>query len=474
MLLCATSATAFVARSLRPALRTPSSLAADARLVSSASSEEDASEEDAPAAATLPKLLVFDLDHTLWTPELYTLRRLPGYQTAAPPGPVADADVSLFPGAAAVLEAVATEPRWQNTKCACASRTNKGPWAKSLLAQFEAGGKSLDELMAYQEIYTGGKAKHFEALRDKSGVAYEDMLFFDDARDGKYGNCEAVARLGVMSAHAPGGLDAALFDHALAAYAERRDAGRDVGVIVDRPAGAGGAAATIKSWRPEKSFGFCRVPGEAKDVFFHRSSVSGSVDALRAGAEVTVTVGRDGRGRKQCDSVALAGAGDADVVRLPCFSMNMPFAGLVAHGYKTLETRNHTMFVPLEGQTVALHVGRRTYPDGGAHRDIMARDGLSEADIDRLTTLPDGAARGTIVALVDVGETVLVDDVGERSAIAVETGAVATGAAMGRYLTTMKNARFLDAPVPTRGRPGFFDAAIPRALAEKYGVSGSA
>ena len=45
---------------------------------------------------------------------------------------------------------------------------------------------------------------------------------------------------------------------------------------------------------------------------------------------------------------------------------------------------------------------------------------------------------------------------------------------MGRYLTTMKNARFLDAPVPTRGRPGFFDAAIPRALAEKYGVSGSA
>ncbi|KAH8057797.1 hypothetical protein JL722_6336 [Aureococcus anophagefferens] len=428
MLLCATSATAFVARSLRPALRTPSSLA-DARLVSSASSEEDAPTPSSATATTLPKLLVFDLDHTLWTPELYTLRRLPGYQTAAPPGPVADADVSLFPGAAAVLEA---------------------------------------------EIYTGGKAKHFEALRDKSGVAYEDMLFFDDARDGKYGNCEAVPRLGVMSAHTPGGLDAALFDHALAAYAERRDAGRDVGVIVDRPAGAGRAAATIKSWRPEKGFGFCTVPGEAKDVFFHRSSVSGSVDALRAGAEVTVTVGRDGRGRKQCDSVALAGAEDADVVRLPCFSMNMPFAGLVAHGYKTLETRNHTMFVPLEGQTVALHVGRRTYPDGGAHRDIMARDGLSEADIDRLTTLPDGAARGTIVALVDVGETVLVDDVAERSLLAVETGAVATGAAMGRYLTTMKNARFLDAPVPTRGRPGFFDAAIPRALAEKYGVAASA
>ena len=197
----------------------------------------------AATAPTLPKLLVFDLDHTLWTPELYTLRRLPGYQTAAPPGPVADADVSLFPGAAAVLEAVATEPRWQNTKCACASRTNKGPWARSLLAQFEAGGKSLDELMAYQEIYTGGKAKHFEALRDKSGVAYEDMLFFDDARDGKYGNCARVAELGCVAVHTPRGLDPERFAAGLAAHAAgARGAAADAAAPPRPPAGA---AATV-------------------------------------------------------------------------------------------------------------------------------------------------------------------------------------------------------------------------------------
>ena len=413
-------------------------------------------------------VVVLDLDATVWLPEVYTLKGKPeGWL------PTLGEDVRVLPGARRVLDDLAAR---KDLRVAVASRSSNPAYSLALLKQVKVGGGSLEDRCedGGVQIYAGDKQTHLRRIAKSYGCAFADMVFFDDARDGKYGNCEAVARLGVMSAHAPGGLDAALFDHALAAYAERRDAGRDVGVIVDRPAGAGGAAATIKSWRPEKSFGFCRVPGEAKDVFFHRSSVSGSVDALRAGAEVTVTVGRDGRGRKQCDSVALAGAGDADVVRLPCFSMNMPFAGLVAHGYKTLETRNHTMFVPLEGQTVALHVGRRTYPDGGAHRDIMARDGLSEADIDRLTTLPDGAARGTIVALVDVGETVLVDDVAERSAIAVETGAVATGAAMGRYLTTMKNARFLDAPVPTRGRPGFFDAAIPRALAEKYGVSGSA
>jgi hypothetical protein len=31
------------------------------------------------------------------------------------------------------------------------------------------------------------------------------------------------------------------------------------------------------------------------------------------------------------------GGGGGDVVELPCFSMNQPFAALVAHGFKTLE-----------------------------------------------------------------------------------------------------------------------------------------
>ena len=43
--------------------------------------------------AQLPRLVVFDLDHTLWTPELYTLRHLPGYDDASPPFPVAGEDV---------------------------------------------------------------------------------------------------------------------------------------------------------------------------------------------------------------------------------------------------------------------------------------------------------------------------------------------------------------------------------------------
>ncbi len=36
-----------------------------------------------PASAVLPSLVVLDLDATLWTPELYQLRKLPGYRDAS-------------------------------------------------------------------------------------------------------------------------------------------------------------------------------------------------------------------------------------------------------------------------------------------------------------------------------------------------------------------------------------------------------
>ena len=49
------------------------------------------------------------------------------------------------------------------------------------------------------------------------------------------------------------------------------------------------------------------------------------------------------------------------MVNMRAFSMNMPFAGLIAHGEKTIETRNHTMFEGSEGQRMALHVGQVQY-----------------------------------------------------------------------------------------------------------------
>ena len=71
----------------------------------------------APAIAALggalPKMVVFDLDNTVWTPELYTLRHLPGYARAGPPNPVAGKDVWLLDGAAAAFHELATCECWR-------------------------------------------------------------------------------------------------------------------------------------------------------------------------------------------------------------------------------------------------------------------------------------------------------------------------------------------------------------------------
>ena len=158
----------------------------------------------------LPRLVVLDLDNTVWTPELYTLRHLPGYAAASPPNPVAGDDVWLLDGALEALYEMVTSPRWAGSKIAIASRTNKGPWAHALLKSFDLptadGSRSLSSCISHAEIYPGSKTRHFERLREESGIAYEDMLFFDDSRSGKYGNCEPVSQMGVLSVHTPDGL----------------------------------------------------------------------------------------------------------------------------------------------------------------------------------------------------------------------------------------------------------------------------
>ena len=424
----------------------------------------------ASALVARPKLIVFDLDNTLWTPELYKLRRLPNYASAGPPGPMADQDVKLYAGARAALEELATDEAWADTALACASRTNKGPWARQLLRDFTVAGRSLDDLLEYKEIFTGDKIAHFNNLQQKSEVAFDEMLFFDDARDGKYGNCAKVASMGVCSAHCPDGITTEVWTHALAEFSRLKEAGEGMGTVVDAPGRVpealpeGLVAASIKMFRDEKNFGFVRVDGVKGDVFFHGSSVASNV-ALAPGMRVRVRVGVDNRGRRQCDAVeAVEGSDTVDEVERPVFSMNMPFAGLVAHGVKTLETRNHTMFVPYEGQEVLLHVGRRTYPDGGIHREILARDGRDESEIDRVTSLPPGFSRGQAVAVVRVGKTELIADERDRCALEVEAGACATGQAMGRYVTTITDARWLGRGVPMRGQPGVFAARVPRSV----------
>lgn len=76
--------------------------------------------------SSIPKLIVFDLDNTIWSPELYQLRRLQRDNTA----PRAGKDVKLFEGAQAALSYKSQLP---DTKFAVASRTKSVDWAHDLL-----------------------------------------------------------------------------------------------------------------------------------------------------------------------------------------------------------------------------------------------------------------------------------------------------------------------------------------------------
>ena len=145
---------------------------------------------------------------------------------------MADQDVKLYAGARAALEELATDEAWADTALACASRTNKGPWARQLLRDFTVAGRSLDDLLEYKEIFTGDKIAHFNNLQQKSEVDFGEMLFFDDARDGKYGNCAKVAAMGVCSAHCPDGITTEVWRNALAEFSRLKEAGEGMGRVV--------------------------------------------------------------------------------------------------------------------------------------------------------------------------------------------------------------------------------------------------
>ncbi|KAK1831297.1 magnesium-dependent phosphatase [Podospora conica] len=171
----------------------------------------------------LPRLIVLDLDYTLW-PFYSDIHITPPLRPTATPTAVTDRNsepFTLYPDVPAILVLLPSLP--SPIRLAVASKSPVGDLCREVLKliRLPAGGKGergvIDVFDAGLEIYEGTKLRHFEVLRRRTGVAYEDMLFFDDERPNR-----EVERLGVTMQLVADGLSWAELEKGVEEWRARR------------------------------------------------------------------------------------------------------------------------------------------------------------------------------------------------------------------------------------------------------------
>ncbi|OVA10480.1 Magnesium-dependent phosphatase-1 [Macleaya cordata] len=123
---------------------------------------------------TLPRLVVFDLDYTLWPfyCESRSKREMP----------------QLYPHAKGILYAL----KDKGIDMAIASRSPTLDIAKTFLDKL-----GIKSMFVAQEIFSSWthKTEHFQRIHRRTGVPFNSMLFFDDEDR----NIDAVSKMGVTS-----------------------------------------------------------------------------------------------------------------------------------------------------------------------------------------------------------------------------------------------------------------------------------
>ncbi|KAI4156232.1 MAG: hypothetical protein LQ340_000426 [Diploschistes diacapsis] len=152
----------------------------------------------------LPKLIVFDLDYTLW-PFWIDTHVSPPLKARGNGGWATDRSgesFAFYPSVPSVLRAA----RASGIPLSLASRTYAPELAQQLLKMLvvpaasasasaasaaapAAGGRALDFFVSPQ-IFPGDKRTHLANLHRLTGVAYGDVLFFDD--EGRNANVESL------------------------------------------------------------------------------------------------------------------------------------------------------------------------------------------------------------------------------------------------------------------------------------------
>ena len=160
------------------------------------------------SSCKIPKLIAFDLDGTIWSPDMYQLWGGGSPFTVIDKSHLKDVSgtiVRLLGISSDVLMELKTNPKWKNTKVAWVSCTDEPSWANDCLHKFQVqDGRSLNQLVDSIQIYKSNKQTHFKNLKKEyPDIDFEEMLFFDN----EGGNIRDVSSLKVKCVYCPNGVD---------------------------------------------------------------------------------------------------------------------------------------------------------------------------------------------------------------------------------------------------------------------------
>lgn len=164
---------------------------------------------NSPAVA-LPKLVVFDLDYTLWPFWCDTHISMP-IHPSSDNSLVVDSQgdcFSFYDEVPMLLKLLKENP---NLKLCIASRTQTPMVAKKLLKNLHIDGIPSENIFSQAMFGTESKVSHFERLKQLTGVEYHDMLFFDDEAR----NRDVQRQLGVVFCYVENGMTMHLYKQGL-------------------------------------------------------------------------------------------------------------------------------------------------------------------------------------------------------------------------------------------------------------------
>ncbi|XP_035739518.1 magnesium-dependent phosphatase 1-like [Vespa mandarinia] len=155
-----------------------------------------------------PKIIVFDLDYTLWPFWVDTHVTPPFVKRKK--NEIVDAHgqiIHYYKDVPDILKKLSEE----GYELGVASRTSEIKGAKQLLNLLD-----WEKYFKYKEIYPGSKTTHFSQIKKLSNEEYKDMMFFDDEQR----NISDLNKIGVLSILVKNGMTHEVIDYGLKKFSK--------------------------------------------------------------------------------------------------------------------------------------------------------------------------------------------------------------------------------------------------------------